>query len=103
MKKDIFDDVTPPPDPRHVGDIRAYSQQEISKMAERLKDTNVKVSFYIALNTGLRKVVSKGKWTDVDFENKKIKVCKQLLFQDKKWCFCPLKTKNAYRSVNITG
>ena len=35
-------------------------------------------------------------------ENKKIKISKQLLFQDKKWCFCPLKTKNAYRSVNIT-
>lgn len=103
MKKDIFDDVTPPPDPRHVGDIRAYSPQEISKMAERLKDTNVKVSFYIALNTGLRESeVFALQWTDVDFENKKIKVCKQLLFQDKKWCFCPLKTKNAYRSVNIT-
>lgn len=27
-------------------------------------------------------------------ENKKIKVCKQLLFQDRKWCFCPLKTKS---------
>ena len=24
------------------------------------------------------------------------------MFQDKKWCFCPLKTTNAYRSVNIT-
>lgn len=24
------------------------------------------------------------------------------MFQDRKWCFCPLKTKNAYRSVNIT-
>ena len=36
------------------------------------------------------------------FENKKIKIHKQLLFQDRKWFFCPLKTKNAYRSVNIT-
>lgn len=42
------------------------------------------------------------RWEDIDFEKKKIKVCKQLLFQDRKWCFCPLKTKNAYRSVNIT-
>ena len=24
------------------------------------------------------------------------------MFQDRKWCFCPLKTINAYRSVNIT-
>lgn len=36
----------------------------------------------------------------IDFLNKKIKVCKQLLYQDKQWCFAPLKTVNSYRSVN---
>ncbi len=55
------------------------------------------------MNTGLRESeVFALQWPDVDFEKKKIKVCKQLLFQDHKWCFCPLKTINAYRSVNIT-
>lgn len=103
LKKNPFDDVTPPPDPRHIGDIRHYEPSEIALMGERLKDTNVKVSFYIALNTGLRESEVFGlQWSDIDFENKKIKVHKQLLFQDRKWCFCPLKTKNAYRSVNIT-
>ena len=72
-------------------------------MEQRLHGTNLIVSYYIALNTGLRESeVFALQWPDVDFEKKKIKVCKQLLFQDHKWCFCPLKTINAYRSVNIT-
>ena len=72
-------------------------------MSNRLENTNVVTSFFIALNTGLRESEVFGlQWSDIDFENKKIAVKKQLLFQDKKWCFCPLKTKNAYRSVNIT-
>lgn len=102
-KKNAFDEVPAPPDPRHISDIRSYSKEELERMAERLKDTNIKTSFYIALNTGLRESEVFGlRWDDVDFEKKTIRVNKQLLFQDKKWCFCPLKTINAYRSVNIT-
>lgn len=104
VKKNIFDEVTSPPDPRHISDIRAYSREELRLMADRLKETNIKTSFYIALNTGLRESEVFGlRWQDIDFENKRIKVNKQLLFQDRKWCFCPLKTINAYRSVNITA
>ena len=102
-KKNIFPAVTAPPDPRHVGDIKTYTDEERQAMEQRLQGTNVIVSYYIALNTGLRESeVFALQWEDIDFENKKIKVWKQLLFQDHKWCFCPLKTKNAYRSVNIT-
>ncbi len=103
LKKNPFDDIAAPPDPRHVGDIRHYEPGELALMGKRLKDTNIKLSFYIALNTGLRESEVFGlQWSDIDFENHKVKVHKQLLFQDRKWCFCPLKTKNAYRSVNIT-
>ncbi len=103
LKKDIFCEITPPPDPRHKGEIRAYTPDELRAMEQRLQGTNVIVPFYIALNTGLRESEVFGlQWGDIDFENRKIKVHKQLLFQDKKWCFCPLKTTNAYRSVNIT-
>ena len=102
-KKDIFEEVTTPPDPRHVGEIRSHTNEELLQMSNRLQNTNVITSFFIALNTGLRESEVFGlQWSNVDFENKKIAVKKQLLFQDKKWCFCPLKTKNAYRSVNIT-
>ena len=103
IKKNIFDEVTAPPAPRHISEIRAYSKDELKLMSDRLKETNIKTSFYIALNTGLRESEVFGlRWQDIDFENKRIKVNKQLLFQDRKWCFCPLKTINAYRSVNIT-
>lgn len=102
-KKNIFPAVTAPPDPRHVGEIKTYTEEERRLMENRLQGTNIIVSYYIALNTGLRESeVFALQWPDIDFENKKIKVWKQLLFQDRKWCFCPLKTKNAYRSVNIT-
>lgn len=102
-KKNIFPFVTAPPDPRHIGEIKTYDENERTAMEQRLQGTNVIVSYYIALNTGLRESEVFGlQWSDVDFENKKIKVHKQLLFQDRKWCFCPLKTKNGYRSVNIT-
>lgn len=102
-KKNIFPFVTTPPDPRHIGEIKTYDENERTAMEQRLQGTNVIVSYYIVLNTGLRESEVFGlQWSDVDFENKKIKVHKQLLFQDRKWCFCPLKTKNGYRSVNIT-
>ena len=102
-KKNIFPEVIAPPDPGHIGEIKTYTKEELNAMEKRLQGTNVIVSYYIALNTGLRESEVFGlRWADVDFENKKIKVCKQLLFQDRKWCFCPLKTLNAYRSVNIT-
>ena len=49
-----FDDVLPPPDPRHVGEIKVYTPDELSVMYKRLESTNVRIPFYIALNTGLR-------------------------------------------------
>ena len=104
IKKNVFEEVTPPPDPRHIGEIYTYTTKEIRAMAKRLKSTNLLVAYYIALNTGLRESECFAlRWEDVDFKNRKIKITKQLLFQDKKWCFCPLKTLNAYRSVNITN
>lgn len=44
LKKNPFDNVTPPPDPRHIGDIRHYEPNEIAMMGERLKYTNIKLS-----------------------------------------------------------
>lgn len=62
-----------------------------------------RIPFYIALNTGLRESECMGlRWRDVNFEKKTISINKQLLYQDRRWCFCPLKTKNSYRTINIS-
>jgi len=72
-------------------------------MIERNDSTRSKIAFQFALQAGLRKSECFAlTWSDIDFENKKIKVCKQLLYKNKKWCFAPLKILNSYRSVNIT-
>ena len=50
------------------------SLHSVSIMAQRLSGTNVKTSFYIALNTGLRESEVFGlRWEDVDFEKKIIR------------------------------
>ena len=73
-------------------------------MIQRIESTRSKIAFQIGLQAGLRESECFAlTWEDIDFEKKKIKVCKQLLYQDKKWCFAPLKTINSYRSVNITA
>ena len=36
MKHNIFDNVLPPPDPRHVGETKVYSPEELSLMYKRL-------------------------------------------------------------------
>lgn len=103
-KKNVMDLVPPPPDPRHVGDIVTYNRKELEQMIERIESTRSKIAFQLGLQAGLRESECFAlTWSDIDFEKKKIKVCKQLLYQDKQWCFAPLKTVNSYRSVNITA
>lgn len=103
IKKNPMDDVTPPPDPRHVGEIFTYSEQELLAMVNRIETTRSKVAFQLGLQAGLRESETFAlTFSDIDFEKNTIKVNKQLLYQDKRWCICPLKTKNSYRSVNIT-
>ncbi len=36
-KKNAFDEVPAPPDPRHISDIRSYTKEELDLMADRLK------------------------------------------------------------------
>ena len=61
------------PDPRHVGEIKVYSPEELSLIYKRLERKNVRIPFYIALNTGLREGECMGlRWKDVNFEKKTI-------------------------------
>lgn len=102
MKKNPMDDVAPPPDPRHVGEVKVYTPEERKLIQERIGSTNVQSAYYIGINTGVR--VSECFalcWSDVDFKRNTIKIHKQLRFQDRKWCFTPLKTKNSYREIDV--
>lgn len=103
MKKNPMDDVPPPPDPRHQKEYHFLTSEERKCIEERIKTTNVQTAYYIGLSTGVR--VSECfalRWSDVDFERRRIRVNKQLRFQDKKWCFAPLKTPNSYREIEVT-
>ena len=102
IKKNPMVDVRPPPDPRHVGEIKIYSPEERKLIQARISSTNVQTAYFIGINTGVR--VSECfalQWSDVNFEQKTIKIRKQMRFQDRKWCFTPLKTKNSYREIDV--
>lgn len=103
MKKNPMDDVKAPPDPRHQKEYHFLTQEDRDAIQERLKTTNVQVAYYIAINTGVR--VSECfalRWSDIDFEQNRIRINKQLRFEDRKWCFTPLKTKSSYRDIEVS-
>lgn len=103
MKINPMDEVDAPPDPRHQKEYYYLSSEERKKIQERIASTNVQVAYYIALNTGVR--VSECfalRWSDIDFSNRKIHVNKQLRYEERKWCFTPLKTVNSYRDIDVT-
>ena len=104
MKKNPMDEVDAPPDPRHLKEYQFLTREERQKIQERIASTNVQVAYYLALNTGVR--VSECFalcWSDVDFVNRKVRVNKQMRYEDRKWCFTPLKTINSYRDVGVTS
>lgn len=103
MKKNPMDDVIPPPDPRHQREYRFITKKERQLIQQRIESTNVQTSYYIGLNTGVRVSECFGLcWSDIDFEHNRIRINKQLRFEDRKWCFTPLKTKSSYRDIEIT-
>lgn len=88
MKKNPMDEVDAPPDPRHLKEYQFLTREERQKIQERIASTNVQVAYYLALNTGVR--VSECFalcWSDVDFVNRKVRVNKQMRYEDRKWCF----------------
>lgn len=103
MKKNPMDEVDPPPDPRHQKEYRFLTEEERKLIQERIASTNVQTAYYIAINTGVRVSESFAlRWSDIDFEHRRVAINKQLRFEDKKWCFTPLKTPSSYRSIEVT-
>ena len=83
---------------RRVG--QRIPDEMLSKIEERLRSTNLHSSWYIGLLSGLRiSEIFALTWDDVDFENRKLIVNKQLLYIEKCWTLAPLKTPDAEREV----
>lgn len=85
---------------------RYITDDELAKIDDRLKGLNTYTAFRIAIATGLRLGEVFGLlWTDIDFENRTISVERQLISVVKDdsvtWCFAPLKTAAAYRTVSF--
>ena len=103
MKKNPMNEVNPPPDPRHQREYHFLTREDRQLIQKRIASTNVQTAYYIAINTGVR--VSECfalRWSDIDFERHRVRINKQMRFEDKKWCFTPLKTKSSYRDVEVT-
>lgn len=49
-----MDDVPPPRDPRHVGEIKTYNHEELAAMIARVESTRSKITFQLGLQAGLR-------------------------------------------------
>lgn len=83
--------------------IKVYSKYEIKQMAEVLKRGNFYIPFLLGYYCGLRISEVFGILIeDVDVINNKIRINKQLLYQDGIWCLCPVKTLKSSRTVFIT-
>ena len=96
MKKNPMNEVNPPPDPRHQREYHFLTREDRQLIQKRIASTNVQTAYYIAINTGVR--VSECfalRWSDIDFERHRVRINKQMRFEDKKWCFTPLKTKSS--------
>lgn len=95
--------MTAPPDPRHIKEVEVYNKEELNLIKERLENTNVLIPFLNIINTGLRSSECFGlRWGDIHFEEGYLKVDRQLLYQDKRWCLAPCKTKYAYRIIYLS-
>lgn len=76
----------------------------ISKIEYSFRGTNNHLPFMLGYHLGLRISEAYGlMWSDVDFVNKTVTIERQLIFVDDMWCFAPLKTSSAYRTIKMTS
>ncbi|MGA3674374.1 tyrosine-type recombinase/integrase [Lysinibacillus agricola] len=85
-------------------EMKIWSPQEINVFLLYCTDERYRMIFLLAIYTGMRRGEILGlKWSDIDFEKKKITVKRSLAYTPKKgYIFTKLKTKNAKREILIT-
>lgn len=94
--------VRPPQSYRAYGDIKTYSKDELTKMEERFKSTNLSTAFILGINLGVRVGECFAlRFSDIDWDKEAIRIDKQLQFQDKIWSLVYPKTSNAVRTIKL--
>lgn len=89
-------------DEEEDGKIEIYDEQEIEKIANVFKGTDLEPAFMIAYYCGLRESEVFGlMWEDIDFKNKTLTVNKQLVNNNGVWCISRVKTLAAIRVIDM--
>lgn len=102
VKDGIMDGIEAPKVDRK--EIEYWTQEEVQKFMANLKSKNHAMPIILALATGMRRGEILGlRWSNVDFENKKLYVTQQLKKDNQgKWILSPqLKTSTSYRTIDI--
>ncbi len=93
--------VSPPKQPGNRG-VEVLTAEQIKAMQERLSSTNLQLPFNIGLALGLRASECYAlRWSDIDLDNRVVRITRQLQKQNGVWCFADLKTKNAARTIKF--
>lgn len=90
------------PDKEIKEEIKIYTEQELDMFEKRFSSTNLITAFKIGRALGLRIGECFGLlWSDIDWENRKITINKQLVFEDKMWTLRNTKTKSSIRDIDL--
>lgn len=95
MPKKMDDDI-------YDNNIETYTQEEIQRMAERLKSTNLYTAFLLGYYLGVRISECFGlMWSDIDWEAHTIRIERQLLMESPHRVLSQCKTATARRTIDI--
>ncbi|WP_312093760.1 tyrosine-type recombinase/integrase [Aminipila sp.] len=82
--------------------IETYTQEEVKKMMERLKDTNLYTALLLGYYLGVRISECFGlMWSDIKWSEKTITIQRQMLMHSPHRTLCPCKTTAAKREIDI--
>lgn len=102
LKLSPIKNVKPPKSYRAYGEIKTYTKDELAKMQERFKSTNLLTAFILGINLGVRVGECFAlRFSDIDWNKETIKIDKQLQYQDKMWSLIYPKTANSVRTIKL--
>lgn len=102
LKISPMKNVKPPKSYRAYGEIKAYTREELEKMEQRFKSTNLLTAFILGINLGIRVGECFAlRFSDIDWNKETIKIDKQLQYQDKIWSLVYPKTVNGVRTIKL--